>query len=272
MSASMLHAVLGADIAPCAAKCVALVMAWHCNADTGHAWPSMGTLARECSMSERHAKRAVAALKKAGVLLVVKASAGGAHRSTTIYAFNGDRLAALTDPGRGRTGSAAEEAASVASLRCHPRTGDTGAPRARVTPHGGRPRPSPRASASPKRNEREKTESSLLSSKTAPAGQAAVGRPSLAANLYRPTPTHQPTSQQPLLRKAVLRPDGMPLWLSTREGIESMGLSLGIGSFREEAEPAGEVKSPWGRYTIRVMTAAGLVKTSTRKPAKRGVE
>jgi len=98
-------------------------------------------------------------------------------------------------------------------------------------------------------------------------GQAAVPPipPSLGKTVH--VEGGKATAKQPLSSKAGLRSDGMPQWLSTPGGVEAMGLSLGIGSFREETEPAGEAKSPWGRYTFRVMTAAGLVTPGGRKPA-----
>jgi len=240
MSAAAFQAVLAADIRPCAAKCVAMVMGWHCNAETGHAWPSMATLARECGMSERHAKRAVGTLKRLGVLVVVKASAGGAHRATTTYAFDLLRLQAVHAAMHHGANSDESSVTETGGNGGRGRTGDAGAPRAPVSPQGGRGRPLPRAPASPKRDERKKALPSSLSSKAhthASAGDAAGGRvssPSLrVVGRVASGPSATANSQQPLTRGSSQQPVAADdrAWRQTIDGCIAKGIKLGLGGW-----------------------------------------
>ena len=176
MSAEVFQAVLQARIEPCAVKCAALVMAWHCNAETGHAWPSVATIARECSVSERHAKRAMAALKSAGLLRIVKPSKGGARGLTTVYAFDLQRLAELFPPGRADDTGAPRAPVSLGA------ESNPASPPAPVSPIGCRPRPAASAPVTPKRDERKATPSlSLKNTRHAPAQGAGMSRASASA-------------------------------------------------------------------------------------------
>lgn len=155
MSAAAVQAVLAAPLEPAACKLVAIVLAWHANEQTGHAWPSLQTIANEASLSRERVKTMVAALKARGILVVVKASEGGSNKATTVYRFDLDSLRA---PGSAAT----------------PVRGQPGSP-AYGTRFAGNP--SPGSPATPKRDERKAKPS--LSSK--PRASVAAGRPSGAA-------------------------------------------------------------------------------------------
>jgi hypothetical protein len=159
MSAALVQAVLAADIKPAHAKLVAFVLAWHARDADGHAWPSVGTLERECAMSRRHVKRAIGQLLSAGVITVVRPSKGGAHAATTVYMVAVEAPGKDANPVRGRT-------------RC------ADAPGAPASADPVRPRLPPGAPAHPKNNEKRETPSASLSlslKKRGTASPLAVG-------------------------------------------------------------------------------------------------
>lgn len=119
-----MQAVMRAAIQPAANKLVALVLATHANKETGHAWPSLGTLAAECSLSRSQIKRVLSHLLEIGALMVVKASAGGAQKATTVYAFDLDCLGHLTGEAvQARTRLKREPGSSMNPHPVHWRTG-----------------------------------------------------------------------------------------------------------------------------------------------------
>ena len=77
-------------IKPPALKLLLLNIAIHVNSDTGVAYPGLGLLAKECSLSLSHTKRLLRLAKEAGILTVV--SQGGGHISNR-YQFDLDALA-----------------------------------------------------------------------------------------------------------------------------------------------------------------------------------
>ncbi len=85
-----INSVQRALIKPPALKLLLLNIAIHVNSNTGIAYPGLGLLAKECSLSVSHTKRLLSLAKKAGIVAVV--SLGGGHRSTR-YQFDLDALA-----------------------------------------------------------------------------------------------------------------------------------------------------------------------------------
>ena len=207
MSASMVRAVLDSGIKPLGTRMVAVALAYHCNEQSGEAWPSHGTLAAECGVHRDSVRHALKQLVRDGVLQVAAKGSGGGHRATTRWAFRPDWLA-LTG-GRGTPGSSEPGVEKYAD-------------------RGSRD-PLPGVDGPPKRDERKP--SAFLSSKdarTAETGQAPAGRPSLAAVATSALPDRKPSSQyqQPLTRGQGTRPDIRPMWVKSNEGIEAKGLSL----------------------------------------------
>lgn len=264
-------AVLSASIKPCAAKCVALGLAWHANAESGHAWPSLPTIAREAGLSERHAKRAMQRLRELGVLTVVKPSNGGAQRATTVYAFDMGRLDALSDPVRGRT-----PCADAPPARAHPQDGNrkgdaAGRPLAPAAPEGARGRPLPPAPAHPEIDERPKALSSKAPSVPTQVGPVgADARPASCAAAPGPGGGGKSSEpQQPLTKgDRGARTDSASNWLRTPGGIEAKGQEVGLGVF-DPAKVYPGARSPWGGYTLAVMKAAGVIPTGAAKAARR---
>lgn len=225
MSASIVQAVLAADIRPAHAKLVALVLAWHARDADGHAWPSVGTLERECAMSRRHVKRALGELLRAGVLTVVRPSKGGAHAATTVYAVTVEAPQKDANPVRGRT-------------RC------ADAPGAPASTDPVRRRPSPGAPARPKNNERETPTVSPLSLKkrgsasplcAGPDGPRS-GEPAAQAdeqpNTEQP-PTEKPT---PVSRAAI----------ATRQAMKKRKAAGAGADFESPERLALYEVNPWG--------------------------
>lgn len=85
-----INSVQRALIKPPALKLLLLNIAIHVNSDTGVAYPGLGLLAKECSLSLSHTKRLLRLAKEAGVVAVV--SQGGGHISNR-YQFDLDALA-----------------------------------------------------------------------------------------------------------------------------------------------------------------------------------
>lgn len=96
------EAAVAASIRPVSDKCIAMLMAWHANVDTGEAWPGVECLALESSTSTAHVKRALRRLRESGVLHVVREARGGNKgRTPTVYRLDTEVLAQLnTDRGR----------------------------------------------------------------------------------------------------------------------------------------------------------------------------
>ena len=85
-----MNSVQRALIKPPALKLLLLNIAIHVNSDTGVAYPGLGLLAKECSLSLSHTKRLLRLAKEAGILTVV--SQGGGPISNR-YQFDLDALA-----------------------------------------------------------------------------------------------------------------------------------------------------------------------------------
>jgi len=85
-----IHSVQRALIKPPALKLLLLNIAIHVNSDTGVAYPGLGRLAKECSLSVSHTKRLLRLAKEAGVVAVVSQGGG---RTSNRYQFD---LNALT--------------------------------------------------------------------------------------------------------------------------------------------------------------------------------
>jgi hypothetical protein len=85
-----MNCVQRAQIKPPALKLLLLNIAIHVNSDTGVAYPGLGLLAKECSLSASHTKRLLRLAKEAGIVAVV--SQGGGHKSNR-YQFDLDALA-----------------------------------------------------------------------------------------------------------------------------------------------------------------------------------
>lgn len=82
-----------APIQPPVLKLLLLNLAVHSNAKSGLAWPSLATLAHECSVSHSHAKRTVKAAKDAGLISVAQSSTGGGRNSTVRYRLELEAIA-----------------------------------------------------------------------------------------------------------------------------------------------------------------------------------
>lgn len=82
-----------AAIQPPVLKLLLLNLAIHSNAKTGLAWPSLATLAHECSVSHSHAKRTVKTAKDAGLINIAQSSNGGGRNSTVRYRLDLDAIA-----------------------------------------------------------------------------------------------------------------------------------------------------------------------------------
>jgi hypothetical protein len=74
-----------AQIKPPALKLLLLNIAIHVNSDTGLAFPGLGLLATECSLSQSHTKRLLKEAKDSGILTV---AAQGGGRTSNRYRFN----------------------------------------------------------------------------------------------------------------------------------------------------------------------------------------
>jgi hypothetical protein len=85
-----MNSVQRALVKPPALKLLLLNIAIHVNSDTGVAYPGLGLLAKECSLSVSHTKRLLRLAKEAGIVAVV--SQGGGHTSNR-YQFDLDALA-----------------------------------------------------------------------------------------------------------------------------------------------------------------------------------
>lgn len=244
----MVRAVLDSDIKPLGTRMVATALAYHANEQSGEAWPSHGTLAAECGLHRDSVRHALKQLVGDGVLQVVIKSNGGGHRSTTRYRFDSEWAAS--------TGGRQTPGSRQPGVEHTPDRGSTG--------------PQPGVDGPPKRDERKPTVS--LSSKPpapSPAGQPAAGRPSRMPGLRASAvaaPPQQPNSQQPLARGKGTVGRDLPAWLSSREGIEAKGVEVGVGPFNESTEPPGKA-TPYARYVLRVMVAAGHVKPRSKPGA-----
>jgi hypothetical protein len=215
------QAVLASRLKP-HLKLTAFCIAWHCNDDSGLAWMSKGTLALECSTTERNVTRNVQELLTMGVL---KQSRRGGGRITSQYELDFGALGALT-PDVGVRGGGRQRVPKS-------RGTDHAAP---LTPASGQPchgRPSPLTPASGERDERETK--SPLSSKAAPlsakpdtAAAARAPVPERPSNVTaRPTPMNAkqpPTGEQP---KDTRRPSVYP-WLDDQEALSRRGVELGL--------------------------------------------
>lgn len=105
MNFEVMDAVLAANLQPASLKLVAVVMAVHANKDSARFWPSVRTLAAECSLSETQLKRILAQMRELQLLRKVEASAGGSRSATTVYEFDLSQLRLAADPGHQRTPS-----------------------------------------------------------------------------------------------------------------------------------------------------------------------
>jgi hypothetical protein len=85
-----IHSVQRALIKPPALKLLLLNIAIHVNSDTGVAYPGLGRLAKECSLSVSHTKRLLRLAKEAGIISVVSQGGG---RTSNRYQFDLDALA-----------------------------------------------------------------------------------------------------------------------------------------------------------------------------------
>jgi hypothetical protein len=206
-------------------KLTALCVAWHCNDESGHAWMSKGTLASECSATERNVTRNVQELLAMGVL---KQSRRGGGRITSQYEFDFGTLAAVgtVTPDAGVRGEAAPQASAEARTPANrPLTPASGHPR--------RGRPLPLTPASGERDERKPKAS--LSSKAAPVSakpdtHAAVRTPPTArSSTVTSTPAPQKTKQPPTGEqpKAKRQPSIYP-WLDDEQALSRRGVELGL--------------------------------------------
>ena len=82
-----MQAVLASDLKPAGVRIVAMVLAWHANEDSGHAWPSLATIAAESGVSRDRVKQVVRLLVDQAVLEIVAKGTGGGRNQTTRYAF-----------------------------------------------------------------------------------------------------------------------------------------------------------------------------------------
>ena len=119
MNFDAMQAVLAADLQPASLKLAAMVMAFHANKDTGHFWPSVRTLAAECSLSETQMKRVIGDLKRRTILRVVERSAGGKRTDTTVYELDLAQLRLAANPVHQRTPATDEPRSAVASYPGH---------------------------------------------------------------------------------------------------------------------------------------------------------
>ena len=85
-----MNSVQRALIKPPALKLLLLNIAIHVNSDTGVAYPGLGRLAKECSLSLSHTKRLLRLAKEAGIISVVSQGGG---RTSNRYQFDLDALA-----------------------------------------------------------------------------------------------------------------------------------------------------------------------------------
>jgi hypothetical protein len=140
MNFEILDAVLAADLQPASLKLAAVVMAVHANRDTGLFWPSVGTLAAKCSLSETQMKRVMAELRKMQLIRKVEGSSGGRRTATSVYEFDLAQLRFAADPGHQGTPSTDGPRPQMDRHPGHwgtstPATDDTG-PRPSVAPKG----------------------------------------------------------------------------------------------------------------------------------------
>ncbi len=149
----MVKAVLASNVEPSGLRLVALVLAWHANEKTGHAWPSLSTIASEAGLSRDRAKKCVRELRQAGVIEQV--TAGGGSVSTK-YRFTDSWVGAQA-----------------------PRGAHT--PGVSMPLDRGCPRPKPGVPAHPNKEERKAKPS--LSSKTRRSAAAGPGRSAPGSSL-----------------------------------------------------------------------------------------
>lgn len=278
MSVAAVDAVLRANLSPASIKLMALVVAWHFNDEKGRAWAGLGTMAREACMSERHAKRALCALKSAGVLVVARATAGGdRYATTTHYAFDMQLLEQLSNPVRQRTGGAGAPGSDADAGRDKPQAQE-GLPRAPAAPHPVRWRPGPRAPAAPKRDERKPTAS--LSSKEPAAPDSAGGRSAGASDssasskvVKMSTIRQQPAWDGEVVRRrhlAAAIAEPVPSWLGDDALLSAMGVRFGEGTLADNRQQ-GQTKNEYIRLVLGARAAAikelKAAKRRTVKPA-----
>jgi hypothetical protein len=87
-------------VLPTTEKMVLLVIADHSDDDGKNAWPSIPTIARRASISDRHARRIVAELTNLGLLWVSKQAGGTKNmrddRRPNLYAINVNALTSVS--------------------------------------------------------------------------------------------------------------------------------------------------------------------------------
>lgn len=88
-----LRAIQHADIHPPVLRLLLLDMAIHANPKTGLIWPSVTTMARECSLSTAHTKRLLRTAKSAGLIVVAQATLGGNRADTVHYRIDTEKVA-----------------------------------------------------------------------------------------------------------------------------------------------------------------------------------
>ncbi|MCJ2068301.1 helix-turn-helix domain-containing protein [Methylobacterium sp. J-030] len=121
MSVEVISHVMRLDIPDGVAKLVAFVLADYANAETGHAWPKLETLARKCSQSVRTVQRKIRLLQKMEVLKVHRQDSATGRQRENLYVF---RLPWVSESDDGAAGSGPDQAAS----RTSEKRGDRGSP------------------------------------------------------------------------------------------------------------------------------------------------
>lgn len=262
----MVQAVMRSKIAPPGVRLVAFLVAWHYNDDDGCAWPGMGTLADEAQVTRDRIKQVLRELKAQGVLEV---AAKGRGRAASRLRFCPDWVGKHATREAGYRGSELpQEGGAKTETEGKQATGEADFPGSGLPVSGEAQAPSV-GKHRPTRKDERKTESSLSSKGARPSrsGQPARGRPSAPAAAPS-ADTAKPNSQQPLTRDRAQVPADRA-WLGSIDSIEAKAAQFGIEPFDEAKEPPGPGSTPWARYTLRVMRAAGLLKAGAGTTAKR---
>jgi hypothetical protein len=242
VSASAVQAVLASRLKP-HLKLPALCIAWHCSEESGQAWMSKATLARECSVTERNVYRHIEELMTMGVL---KRSRKGGGRVTSQYEFDFSALAAAdaSTPDARAMAQASAKATAQAGTPRHP-------PLAHASGQTCRTLHLPLAHTSEEKD--EKQAKPALSSKTAREATA-PGRvhPPAAAPVRLAAVNAKANSQQPPSGDKPAKPRSVYPWLDDDAQIEAKAIELGLPSWAQSQTDGVR----WAVFVAGVIRAA----------------